>query len=410
MRHAAARNAVLRNWLIVFGLAMGTAVSNGYARFAYGLILPAMRTDLGWTYTQAGWINTANAIGYLIGALLALATIRRLGAAFLFNAGMVLMTLSLLATALSTDLATLTFWRILAGIGGSPVFIAGGALAATLFREDPQRNALAIALSLAGGGGMGMLLAGATLPLLLERWGAGGWPSTWLLLGAISAASLPLSWWAVRASQAPVAGAEAKRAEVATARVPMRASLAALGSYALFGAGYIVYVTFLVAWMRDNGAGPALVATAWALLSAMVIASPLLWRRVLASARGGGAMALASGVTGVAMLLPLALPGMPGVLASAALFGASFFIVPSAATGFARKNFPPSQWGAAMAGFTVVFSVGQIIGPVAAGALADRAGGVSVALAIGGVVLLAGAVCGWLQRSIDERIAGPTAR
>ena len=38
--------------------------TNGLARFAYGLLLPAMRADLDWNYTQAGWINTANAIGY----------------------------------------------------------------------------------------------------------------------------------------------------------------------------------------------------------------------------------------------------------------------------------------------------------------------------------------------------------
>ena len=68
-----------RQWLLVGALALAPAVSNGFARFAYGLILPAMRIDLGWNYTQAGWINTANALGYLIGALLALTLISRVG-------------------------------------------------------------------------------------------------------------------------------------------------------------------------------------------------------------------------------------------------------------------------------------------------------------------------------------------
>ena len=56
-------------WVVILALAMAPAVSNGFARFAYALILPAMRADLGWTYSMAGWINTANAIGYLLGAL-----------------------------------------------------------------------------------------------------------------------------------------------------------------------------------------------------------------------------------------------------------------------------------------------------------------------------------------------------
>jgi predicted MFS family arabinose efflux permease len=62
-------------WLIAIGFSLEPAVSNGLARFAYGLMLPAMRQNLSWTYTEAGWINTANALGYLIGAGLTLALV-----------------------------------------------------------------------------------------------------------------------------------------------------------------------------------------------------------------------------------------------------------------------------------------------------------------------------------------------
>ncbi|MGH9054723.1 MAG: YbfB/YjiJ family MFS transporter [Acidimicrobiales bacterium] len=51
------------------GLALGPAVALGLARFAYALLLPAMRTDLHWSYTQAGALNTANALGYFAGAI-----------------------------------------------------------------------------------------------------------------------------------------------------------------------------------------------------------------------------------------------------------------------------------------------------------------------------------------------------
>ncbi|HRD75014.1 MAG TPA: YbfB/YjiJ family MFS transporter, partial [Hyphomicrobiaceae bacterium] len=60
------------------GLALGMAVVNSFARFAYALVLPAMRSDLGWSYTDAGALNTANAIGYLIGAAAAFRSVRRL--------------------------------------------------------------------------------------------------------------------------------------------------------------------------------------------------------------------------------------------------------------------------------------------------------------------------------------------
>jgi Uncharacterised MFS-type transporter YbfB len=44
---------------VVAGLAMAPAVALGLARFAYALLLPAMRADLGWSYANAGAMNTA---------------------------------------------------------------------------------------------------------------------------------------------------------------------------------------------------------------------------------------------------------------------------------------------------------------------------------------------------------------
>ena len=59
-------------------LSLAAAVSLGITRFAYGMLLPPMRADLGWTYTVAGAMNTANAVGYLLGALSAPWLMRRL--------------------------------------------------------------------------------------------------------------------------------------------------------------------------------------------------------------------------------------------------------------------------------------------------------------------------------------------
>ena len=56
---------------VVLALSLGAAVSLGITRFAYALLLPVMRADLGWSYTLAGAMNTVNALGYLLGALAA---------------------------------------------------------------------------------------------------------------------------------------------------------------------------------------------------------------------------------------------------------------------------------------------------------------------------------------------------
>jgi predicted MFS family arabinose efflux permease len=46
-------------------ISLGAAVGHGFARFGYALLLPPMQHSLGWTYAQAGVVNSANALGYL---------------------------------------------------------------------------------------------------------------------------------------------------------------------------------------------------------------------------------------------------------------------------------------------------------------------------------------------------------
>ena len=103
---------------IVLGLAMGPAVGLGLGRFAYALLLPSMRLDLGWSYAAGGAMNTANAVGYLIGALAAAPIAARFGDKRGFLLGLLLTAASLLATGLTSDYAVLAVLRAVAGRRG----------------------------------------------------------------------------------------------------------------------------------------------------------------------------------------------------------------------------------------------------------------------------------------------------
>lgn len=389
-----------RIWLIVIGLSVGPLVSVGFARFAYGLMLPAMQEDLAWSFTAAGWISTANAIGYLVGAIVALKCIPMFGAGRVFNLGMVVTALSILASGLTGDLLLLTIFRIFAGVGGAPVFIAGGVLASALFANDPERNALSIAVYF-GGTGIGMLLAGLGIPLVLEYWGATAWPHTWLGLGIASLIGLFVTFWSVKAvDDAP----QAKPSNEHHNDIPMSRVMPGLVAYFLFGVGYFVYMTFLVAWMRAAGEGVGLVVSTWSALSIMVVFAPFIWRRVLALSNGGGAMALAMIAIGLATLSPMLFRGATGMLLSAVLFGAAFSMIPTAVTSFIKKNYPQQGWGKAVSLFTVFFATGQIIGPTAAGFVADRTASLVPGMAAAGGVLLCGSVFAWLQKPLHAFI------
>lgn len=389
-----ARVGNAQTWFVVLGLALGPAVANGFARFGYGLLLPAMRSDLAWNYAQAGWINTANAVGYLIGALATLRFMALIGPSRLFQWSMALTAGSLCASGMTVDFLTLLFWRLAAGIGGAAVFIAGGTMVAATFKSDATRNALAIAMYF-GGAGFGILMSALALPSILGRFGALAWPLAWWVLGLAGFAALLPSWWSSR----QILPALSTNAPIAT-RLPWSKLMPSLVGYFLFAIGYIVYMTFLVAWMKENGAEGLAIASTWAVLGIGIMVSPFPWRPLLASHMSGLPLASACIATGVGGILPLVIPNVIGQILSAAVFGLSFFIAPAAVTVFSKKNLPQEQWGTAVAVYTTVFAVGQILGPVGAGWLADAVGNLSWGLTIAAAILFAGGLFAAIQPAL----------
>lgn len=67
--HPVAEGATFALILRALSLSMGAAIALGIARFSYALLLPPMKADLHWTFTEAGALNTSIGVGYLIGAL-----------------------------------------------------------------------------------------------------------------------------------------------------------------------------------------------------------------------------------------------------------------------------------------------------------------------------------------------------
>ncbi len=379
---------IRRGYLTAGGLALGIAVSNGLARFSYALILPAMRADLGWTYTQAGALNTANAIGYLIGSLIALASIRRLGPSVLFTVGMWVTAAAVFLTGFLDSFTSMILVRTIAGISGAAVFISGSVLAASVFPGHPRLSASAIAIYFSGGG-VGLLLPGLTLPWLFAFGGDAAWPWAWIGIGVFSGLVSILTSASARRVHAP----PAQKSPHPWARTPM---LAIFLSYAFYALGYFAYMTFVVAWMREHGASAAEVAGMWIALAVSATVSFRVWARPIASWKGGTSIAVIQLAVGIGALLPLLSAGLPMMIVSAVMFG-FFFMVPAAITAFIKTSLPAVVWGEAVAAFTLLFAALQIIGPIVTGAIADKTGSLAWGLGASAGILIAGALIALLQ-------------
>ncbi|QBY10426.1 YbfB/YjiJ family MFS transporter [Deinococcus metallilatus] len=372
-------------------LSLGGAVALGFARFAYALILPAMRADLHWSFTLAGAMNAANAVGYLLGALTATRAAARWGLRGVFAGGMALTALSLLACALTGVAPALLALRFLAGVGGALVFVTGGALAALAARAHPERSALLLGVFY-GGAGLGILASALLLPPLL----ASGWRGAWAVLGAVSLLALAATLPALaRLPDLVAGGAGTRRASL----VPLAWALAA---YAAFGVGYIAYMTFIIAFLRAGGAGD-LVTMFWAVLGAAVMLSALAWQRPATRLPGARAMGAQMLTLALGAALPLLSTSPAALLASGLLFGGSFLAVVTFTTILTRRTLPEAAWGQGIAAFTVIFAAGQTLGPLLTGALSDAAGGLRAGLGVSALVLLFGAGLAWGQPTAADR-------
>ncbi|MBU0748207.1 MAG: YbfB/YjiJ family MFS transporter [Gammaproteobacteria bacterium] len=399
---ASATPAIPALWLAV-ALSMGAAISLGITRFAYALLLPPMREDLGWSYTLAGAMNTVNALGYLLGALATPLLLRRLAPGTVLLAGSVLATLFMGLSGFFTEAAPLLLQRLLAGVASALVFVAGGLLAARLGAHQPRRGGLLLGLYY-GGTGWGITLAALLVPSVLAAAPAPhAWTWAWWALGLACAAATLVLWWPARALRVlapPAPPPTAFNAAPPPARVRWRALAPALLGYGLFGVGYIGYMTFVVALLREQGASGTSVTWFYALLGLAVVLSSRIWAGLLDRSRGGQALALLNGLLGVATVLPAVTSAWPVMLASGLLFGGVFLSVVASTTALVRHNLPQVLWASGISAFTIVFAAGQIVGPTVVGWIADGPGGLARGLVFSACALWVGALVAWRQRPL----------
>jgi predicted MFS family arabinose efflux permease len=354
-----------------------------------------MRDALGWSYSAAGFMNTINAAGYLVGALMASGIIKRFGLPAALRWGTLACVVSLALCAMSGNFVILSFARLLVGFAAAAGFVAGSALAATISQSQPARANFLLSLFYAGPG-LGIVSSGLVAPYMLQAFGPGSWWIVWWALTLLSVVLIiPLLLTPIET--------RAQLAETASAKFAIRPVLVYLTGYFLFGAGYIAYMTFMIAYVRDAGGGAAAQSAFWCLIGLSAFVTPWVWRGVLALNRGGVSTAIILGVNAVGASLPL-LGHSPALLATSALvFGVSFFALVGSTTAFVRFNYPPATWPAAIAAMTIAFGVGQTLGPFATGAIVDLLGSLSYALNGGAAMLALGAILAAFQGRLVQR-------
>ncbi|KJS18612.1 MAG: MFS transporter [Hoeflea sp. BRH_c9] len=362
--------------------AVAMAVAMGLGRFFYTPVLPAMMAGLGLGPAEAGWIASANYAGYLLGAILAAygwaEGIERKVAV----AGLVATALLLLAMGMSSDFIVLTVIRFLAGLASAfvMIFVSAIVLSHGLAAGRPWVQSTHF-------GGVGSGIAVSALMFGLIVLADGGWRMAWIMAAVLAFAGLAVVH---RYLPRDVVRSGPAKKEPPLTWTP--ALLALTIAYGIFGFGYIVTATFLVAIVRDGGGSSLFEAGVWLVTGIAAAPSVAYWlpavrRMGLVNVFALGCLVEALGVA-VSVLAPLP----AGPIIGGILLGGTFVAVTAFGLQAGRQLAAQSP-RRALALMTAAFGTGQIIGPVVAGYLADWSGTYTWAsLAAAAGLLVSGAI------------------
>ncbi|TPL96726.1 YbfB/YjiJ family MFS transporter [Mesorhizobium sp. B2-3-10] len=360
------------------------AVAMGIGRFVYTPILPGMMEELHLSPANAGWIASANYLGYLVGALVAagswahgrerLLMLGALGASAVLAASM----------GLTDAMAAFVAIRFLAGLASAFVMVF---MASIVFSHIAAAGRGDLQAWHFGGVGLGIAISAAMMAVLVTE--HAGWAQGWLWSGAISACGFVAVVLLV--NQGPLTNGEVRREP---ALPKDRSLMKVIVAYGLFGFGYVVTATFLVAIVRQGGGSRVFEAMVWMVAGLAGFPSVWLWQKIAARIGLYAAYALGCFVEVVGVTASVATGGRMGPLLGGVLLGGTFIAITALGLQAARQQAPASP-RRIFALMTASFGLGQIIGPIAAGLLAQASGDFFLASIVAAAVLVVSGAVTW---------------
>jgi len=389
-------------WVV---LAIGTLAifsALGLARFGYTMVFPAMQSGLGMDNGQAGLLATVSLAGYLAASIVGGPLAVRYGVRSVASAGLFLVGIGMVFTGLAHRLFPVAVWSGVTGIGSGAVNIAIMGLWPAWFSRKKRGTASGIAVA---GSSIGLIFTGLAVPRVLNAFGETGWNVSWLIFGVITLVVAAGSYLILRNNPAEMGlkpiGEEMNQPPAPPGSpvlqwksVYLSAPVWFLGLvYIAFGFSYIIYMTFFVKYLiTDGGYSQMAAGRLFTLMGWVSLLCGLAWGAVSDSIGRKKTLTMIYLVHALSFGL-FALGDAPYYfLFSAILFGLSAWSIPAVMAAACGDLLGPEMAPAALGFITLFFGIGQAVGPVTAGIIADMAGSFPPVFLLASGVALSGAL------------------
>jgi predicted MFS family arabinose efflux permease len=357
---------------------LAIAAAIGIGRFVYTPIVPTMIEALDLSKTQAGLIASANFLGYLIGAFLAVMPTLPGSRRFWLLGALTVSSSTTGAMGLFATIPTFLVLRFVGGAASAFVLIIASSMVLERLATAGRRGLSA--LHFAGvGSGIAVSAALVAAMLLLGH----DWRSLWVASGAVSLVAL-LAVAILLPDRAAIAAPLPARGGDVAGDASLRRLIIA---YGLFGFGYIITTTFLVTIVRITPVIRGLEPVIWIVFGLAAAPSVALWAWIARRFSISAAFALACVIEAAGVLASVAWQTAIGILVAAILVGGTFMGITALGLIQARALATGEPRGA-LALMTGTFGLGQIVGPAFAGTLSDSLGSFTVPSIAAAVALL----------------------
>lgn len=360
-------------------------IAMGIGRFSYTPLLPYMKESQGFSETMAGYLASSNYFGYLLGALFTGAIRWGNKRTFYFRISLMVNILTTGFMGCTTNEAFWLLWRFLSGVSSAMVFVL---VSGIVLDQLAHHQRMSWAGFFYSGVGWGIFWSGLLVPYFVT-WLK--WDGAWLGLMVFSFLIGLVAWLGVKETDPSVKSSGVKQSD-GLVKHNKKQLIWLMAAYGCEGLGYIVTGTFLVAMAANIPTLAQNPTISWMIAGLAAIPSCIFWAWIAKHRGYPITLILTYLIQAVGVLLPALYPNAIGIYLGAFLFGGTFMGITTLATSMGRE-IDPQRSSRVIGYLTAIYGMGQILGPIGAGMLAEKTSSYTSSLFAATAILLLGVMC-----------------